>query len=46
MGWATWLVLGVVLWTKARIEERLMLEQHENYGNYRQHTQRFVPWLW
>ncbi len=46
MGWATWLVLGVVLWTKARIEERLMLEQHENYANYRQHTQRFVPWLW
>ena len=45
----TWLVLAglaAVLVTKARVEERAMIERHPSYRDYQQRTWRFVPGLY
>jgi protein-S-isoprenylcysteine O-methyltransferase Ste14 len=46
--WQAWLAalaLGAVLTIKASVEERWMLQVHPAYAAYRQHTRRFIPWL-
>jgi protein-S-isoprenylcysteine O-methyltransferase Ste14 len=45
LAWVIWALLAVVLIVKATIEERWMLEQHPNYGEYIQRSKRFLPWL-
>ncbi len=39
------LVLLCVLWAKAGIEERALLQRFAQYPAYRSRTSRFVPWL-
>jgi protein-S-isoprenylcysteine O-methyltransferase Ste14 len=41
-----WLALLVVLLTKARREERLLLQRFPQYAEYRARTRRFIPGLW
>lgn len=43
--WLALAALGLVLLTKALLEERWMTEQHPDYADYQARTQRFVPWL-
>jgi protein-S-isoprenylcysteine O-methyltransferase Ste14 len=46
-GWA-WLAAAAlvpVLAAKAALEERWMAAAHPDYAEYRQHTRRFLPWL-
>lgn len=44
-GWLVWLLLGLVLWLKAGLEEHWLCEQHAHYRTYMQTTRRFVPWV-
>lgn len=44
--WAGWAALGLVLWLKARAEERLLLARYPEYGDYRQRTRALIPYLW
>jgi protein-S-isoprenylcysteine O-methyltransferase Ste14 len=44
-GWLTWLALAVVLYFKARLEERWMCQIHPAYTAYMQVGKRFLPWL-
>lgn len=46
MAWLVWWSLTLVLWLKSQVEERWMLAQHPDYARYREHTQRFVPWVY
>lgn len=43
--WLAWYVLTLVLWVKAQLEERWMIEQHPGYAAYSLQTKRFIPWL-
>jgi protein-S-isoprenylcysteine O-methyltransferase Ste14 len=46
-GWS-WVVLAalaVVLWAKARMEERGMRAAHPDYADYERRTRRFVPFV-
>ena len=43
--WLALAAMGVVLLTKALLEERWMTEQHPDYADYQSRTKRFVPWL-
>ena len=44
-GALAWSGLLLVLFTKARLEERWLREQHAGYAAYCQQCKRFVPWL-
>ncbi|MFM9917318.1 MAG: methyltransferase family protein [Rhizobacter sp.] len=44
--WLGATVLVIVLATKARLEERWMLEEHPDYAAYQARTWRFVPALY
>jgi protein-S-isoprenylcysteine O-methyltransferase Ste14 len=41
-----WICLAIVLDVKARLEESFMTERFPEYRSYRQHTWRFVPWIY
>ena len=43
--WLALAAMGLVLLTKALLEERWMTEQHPDYADYQARTKRFVPWL-
>jgi hypothetical protein len=43
--WLALAALGLVLLTKALLEERWMAQQYPEYTDYRARTKRFVPWL-
>ena len=43
--WLALAALGLVLLTKALLEERWMTQQHPDYADYQARTKRFVPWL-
>lgn len=43
--WLAWAALGGVLWTKATLEARQMMQRHPDYFAYRQRSRRFLPWL-
>ena len=43
LGWALWLFLALVLWTKSLFEEQWMQEQHPGYSAYRLTSKRFIP---
>ncbi len=43
LGWSLWLVLALVLWIKARLEEQWMQEQHAGYSAYMLDSKRFIP---
>lgn len=43
--WSAWLALLAVLWLKADLEERWLVECHPDYAAYRARTRRFVPWV-
>lgn len=45
VGVLAWGGLLLVLFTKARLEERWLCEQHAGYATYCQQNKRFVPWL-
>ncbi len=44
--WAAEAGLVVVLWFKARAEERLLLSRYPGYAAYRQRTRALIPFLW
>ncbi|MEZ4655900.1 MAG: DUF1295 domain-containing protein [Candidatus Eisenbacteria bacterium] len=41
-----WLVLGLVLILKIRLEERLLSARYPEYDAYRARTKRLVPFVW
>ena len=43
--WLAFALLAAVLFTKATLEERLMLAAHAGYAAYRTRTRRFLPGL-
>ena len=43
--WMALAAMGLVLLTKALLEERWMAQQHPDYAAYQARTKRFVPWL-
>lgn len=43
--WLALAAMGVVLLTKALLEERWMAQQYPDYTAYQARTKRFVPWL-
>lgn len=45
VAWLVLSALGVVLWVKAILEERWMVQVHPAYTAYRRRTRRFLPWL-
>lgn len=40
------LMLAIVMFLKAQMEERWLCEKHHGYANYMGKTKRFVPWLY
>ena len=45
LAWLLWLVLSLVLLTKALLEERWMAALHPAYANYLARTRRFIPFI-
>lgn len=45
LAWLLWLVLSLVLLTKALLEERWMTALHPDYAHYQARTHRFVPFV-
>jgi protein-S-isoprenylcysteine O-methyltransferase Ste14 len=43
--WACLTALAAVLWAKAGLEERWLVQQHPGYAAYRSRTRRFLPKL-
>lgn len=44
-GWLAWLALFAILWFKARLEEKYLLDVHAAYETYMVGTKRFIPWI-
>lgn len=40
-----WIALLMVLWVKASVEERALLQRFPAYQGYHARTKRFLPWL-
>ncbi len=45
LAWLLWLVLCMVLLTKAVLEERWMTTMHPTYAHYQARTRRFIPFI-
>ena len=45
LAWLLWLVLCMVLLTKALLEERWMTTMHPTYAHYQARTRRFIPFI-
>jgi protein-S-isoprenylcysteine O-methyltransferase Ste14 len=45
LAWLVWVVLALVLLSKALLEERWMTQKHPGYAAYLQRSRRFIPFV-